>query len=164
MKGLVQGMDKDSIQAYSKRIAQANRSELVVITYEILIEHIENAQKSFSHKTQFANNIERAQSFLKELMVGLDFQYEISHNLMSLYIFINKKLIEAKQKDSIEELPRVEKMLKDLMESFREVSKQDTSGPVMQNTQKVYAGLTYGRNDVNEMSLAKNEENRGYLA
>ena len=157
-------MDKDSIQAYSKRIAQANRSELVVITYEILIEHIDNAQKSFSDKAEFANDLECAQSFLKELMVGLDFQYDISYNLMSLYIFINKKLIEAKQKDTIEELPRVKKMLMDLLGSFREVGKQDTSGPVMQNTQKVYAGLTYGRNDVNEMSLAKNEENRGFLA
>ena len=61
-------MDKDSIQAYSKRIAQANRSELVVITYEILIEHIDNAQKSFSDKAEFANDLECAQSFLKELI------------------------------------------------------------------------------------------------
>lgn len=157
-------MNKDSIQAYSKRIAQANRSELVVITYEIIIENIKTAQEYVSDKIEFTGALDKAQSFLKELMVSLDFEYKISYELMSLYIFVNKMLIEAKQKNSAESLPRVEKIMEDLLSSFREVSKQDTSAPLMQNTQKVYAGLTYGRNDINETALVGNEENRGFRA
>lgn len=157
-------MEKESIQAYSQRITQANRSELTVITYEILIEHISNAQKSFEDRNTFVSDLESAQAFLKELMISLDFNYEISYNLLSLYIFINKQLIEAKLKNSVEMLPRVQNMLEGLLTSFKEVSKQDTSQPLMQNTQKIYAGLTYGRNDVNEMSLAGNDGNRGFRA
>lgn len=157
-------MNKDSIQAYSKRIAQANRSELVVITYEIIIENIKIAQEKFEDKVEFTSVLDKAQSFLRELMVSLDFEYKISYELMSLYIFVNKMLIEAKQKDSIENLPRIQKIMEDLLSSFREVSKQDNSAPLMQNTQKVYAGLTYGRNDVNETAFAGNEEHRGFRA
>lgn len=157
-------MNKDSIQAYSKRIAQANRSELVVITYEIIIENIKIAQEKFEDKVEFTSVLDKAQSFLRELMVSLDFEYKISYELMSLYIFVNKILIEAKQKDSIENLPRIQKIMEDLLSSFREVSKQDNSAPLMQNTQKVYAGLTYGRNDVNETAFAGNEEHRGFRA
>ena len=46
-------MKKESMQAYSKRIAQANRTELIVITYEIIIEHIKNAQISFGNQKEF---------------------------------------------------------------------------------------------------------------
>lgn len=157
-------MKKESMQAYSKRITQANRTELVVITYEIIIEHIKNAQISFENQEEFSNDLDQAQAFLKELMVSLDFEHQISYNLMSLYIFINKQLIEAKLKKSCEMLPRVQGMLESLLSSFREVSKQDNSAPLMQNTQKVYAGLTYGRDDVNEMSLASDDRNRGFKA
>ena len=157
-------MKKESMQAYSKRISQANRTELVVITYEIIIEHIKNAQISFGNQEEFSNDLDQAQAFLKELIVSLDFEHQISYNLMSLYIFINKQLIEAKLKKSCEMLPRVQGMLESLLSSFREVSKQDNSAPLMQNTQKVYAGLTYGRDDVNEMSLASDDRNRGFKA
>lgn len=157
-------MKKESMQAYSKRITQANRTELVVITYEIIIEHIKNAQISFGNQEEFSNDLDQAQAFLKELIVSLDFEHQISYNLMSLYIFINKQLIEAKLKKSCEMLPRVQGMLESLLSSFREVSKQDNSAPLMQNTQKVYAGLTYGRDDVNEMSLASDDRNRGFKA
>lgn len=157
-------MKKESMQAYSKRITQANRTELVVITYEIIIEHIKNAQISFGNQEEFSNDLDQAQAFLKELIVSLNFEHQISYNLMSLYIFINKQLIEAKLKKSCEMLPRVQGMLESLLSSFREVSKQDNSAPLMQNTQKVYAGLTYGRDDVNEMSLASDDRNRGFKA
>lgn len=157
-------MKKESVQAYGKRISQANRSELVVITYEIIIEHIKNAQESIGNREMFVNDLEQAQAFLKELMVSLDFQYGISRNLLSLYIFINKQLIKAKQDNSCEVLPKVQGMLEELLKSFQEVSKQDQSEPLMQNTQKVYAGLTYGRGDVNETAYASGEENRGFRA
>ncbi|SET28583.1 flagellar export chaperone FliS [[Clostridium] polysaccharolyticum] len=157
-------MEKDSIQAYSKRITQANRTELVVITYEIIIEHVENAKKYYENRKEFVNSLEKAQSFLKELMVSLDFNYEISSNLLSLYIFINKQLIEAKQKNTCEMLSRIQGMLESLLSSFKQVSEQDKSAPLMQNTQKVYAGLTYGKEDINEMSVMADSKNRGFRA
>jgi len=159
-------MKKENIQAYSMRITQANRSELVVITYEIIIEHVHDAIESFDNgdMESFHGDLERAQAFLKELMVGLDFNQPIAKELMPIYIFVNKTLIEAKIKNCIDLLPRVSNMLSGLLESFREVSKLDQSGPLMQNTHKVYAGLTYGRNDLNETAMGVDISTRGFKA
>jgi flagellar protein FliS len=51
-----------------------------------------------------------------------------------------------------------------LKKGFVEVAKQDTRGPVMENTQQVYAGLTYGRNALNEVLVNANESSRGFRA
>lgn len=40
-----------------------------------------------------------------------------------------------------------------MKESFEEIAKQDTSGPVMENSQQVYAGLTYGKGSLNEVAI-----------
>ena len=53
------------------------------------------------------------------------------------------------------------RLLSSLRESFEELSKQDTSGPAMSNTQSVYAGLTYGKGTLNE-STSFSSDNRGY--
>ena len=62
-----------------------------------------------------------------------------------------------------EGLDKVIYMLKSLRKSFYEISKQDDSGPVLKNTQQVYAGLTYssvgGSNEISTDPLS----NRGYM-
>ena len=45
---------------------------------------------------------------------------------------------------------------------FTEAAKSDASAPLMQNVQKVYAGMTYGRSTLNENLM--NDNNRGFLA
>ena len=51
-----------------------------------------------------------------------------------------------------------------LGKSFAEIAKQDKSAPIMQNSQKVYAGLTYGKNSLNEVFFDKNQASRGFKA
>lgn len=53
--------------------------------------------------------------------------------------------------------------MKKLRASFLEVSRQDTSEPLMKNTEKVYSGLTYSRYGANEMAQ-DTLGNRGYKA
>ena len=50
-----------------------------------------------------------------------------------------------------------------LLIGYKKVSEEDTSGPVMKNTQQVYAGLTYGRGTLNEMYVNGNEARRGFM-
>ena len=61
------------------------------------------------------------------------------------------------------ELAHVEEIMSKLHAAYETVSKQDESSPVMANTQTVYAGLTYGRNNLNE-SLADQGSSRGFRA
>ena len=56
----------------------------------------------------------------------------------------------ADVRNSTEELSHVEMIMTKLHEAYKEISGLDTSGPVMANTQTVYAGLTYGRNSLTE--------------
>lgn len=131
-------MKKESIQAYSTRITQANQSELVVITYEIILEHIKDAQEAFANHDMilYSCALESAQEFLKELMVALDFKYEISRNLMSIYIFVNKVLIESKMKKNPELLSRIKKILENLLFSFKEAGNRITPSRLWKIQQK----------------------------
>ena len=61
-----------------------------------------------------------------------------------------------------EGLLEAQKLLRKLGDSFREVAKQDTSAPVMKNTETMAYGMTYGRNDVTE--TVTSDANRGFLA
>ena len=40
-------------------------------------------------------------------------------------------------------------MIESLRDAYDEVASENKTGPLMQNAQTVYAGLTYGRKDVN---------------
>ena len=60
-----------------------------------------------------------------------------------------------------ENLHHIESIIKQLHGAYKQIEKQDTSGPVMENTQTVYAGLTYGRNTLSE-NIADTALNRGF--
>ena len=46
-------------------------------------------------------------------------------------------------------------VIRGLMESFEQVAKEDHSGPVMEHSQQLYAGLTYGKGTLNEVSFGE---------
>ena len=41
-------MDKNRQKDFARRISQANRTELVVVTYDIILEEIANAKKALA--------------------------------------------------------------------------------------------------------------------
>ena len=55
-----------------------------------------------------------------------------------------------------------EKILKSLYSAFTKAAESDTSGPLMRNTQQVYAGMTYGKCSVNENLMDTNTQ-RGFF-
>ncbi len=159
-------MTKELIQAYTARITQASKTELVVITYEILLSDIKEAQTAFEigDNSQYSKVLKHASTVINELMRSLDYQYEISYNLMSLYIYASKCLIEANYQKNIGLLENAAIVIQKLMAGFEEICSQDMSGPVMQNAQQLYAGLTYGKGTLNEVYIDPQEHNRGFKA
>lgn len=83
---------------------------------------------------------------------------------MSLYIYINKSILTAIYQKKNDILTEIESILQILMEGFKGIIKEDKAGPVMQNTQQLYAGLTYGKGVLNETYLNPNEQSRGFKA
>ena len=95
---------------------------------------------------------------------SLNFKYAISYELERLYKYVNEKLALAITKRQPVDFESVENVMQKLGKSFAEIAKQDKSAPIMQNSQKVYAGLTYGKNSLNEVFFDKNQASRGFKA
>ncbi len=146
---------------FTLRISQANRTQLTVIIYEIALAYLDSAKKA--EKTEeYRLEIKRARSCVDELKHSLDFRYELSGMLLHVYIDINKLLARASVSGRKEYLEEAEAMLKKLKDAFVQVAKEDNSEPMIENAQTVYAGYTYGKNDIN-VNLDNNSIGRGFL-
>ena len=160
-------MKAESVKIFTRRITSANKSEIIVIIYDIIEENLALAKKALAEgdRETYRNEIKQAISFVKELLVSLDMNYEVSKNLASLYIYVSRCLNFALVSGKKEEIEAAEKVLRKLGDSFREVAKTDESKPVMEKTQRVYAGITYGRGlDLDETLVAPAMESRGFRA
>ena len=147
---------------YSLKISQSSRTGLIVIMYEMAVKYIDDgvlALKS-GNVDEYRTNIKRAKSVINELVSILDMKYEISYQLRNIYVFMIKALVRADIRKETDELVRIREMLLELRKAFMEAGKNDNSGAVMQNTQQVYAGLTYSRTSLNENMYS--DVNRGY--
>ncbi|MDD6491753.1 MAG: flagellar protein FliS [Firmicutes bacterium] len=158
-------MTKELKQQYTLKITQANKTQLVVILYEMLLIYLDEAQKAHEENSRegFREGIRKARGCLKELMASLHFEYEPAMNLLQLYLYANRELARADIRNSLKELDHVRMVMTRLHEAYAAISNQDTSGPVMENTQTVYAGLTYGKTALTE-NLSDQGSSRGFRA
>ena len=159
-------MNKEAQKDFARRITQANRTELLVVTYDILLSEINEAEKEHA-----AGNIEEyrvlmksAQRFLGELMSTLDFTYPISRELLRLYEYVQRLLVKSDVSGIPCEFDSVRNVINRLRNAFAKVAEGDDSEPLMANTQSVFAGLTYGKGTLNETDIDPNATNRGFLA
>lgn len=159
-------MKKEDIQIFTTRVTQASKSELVVILYEMLLTEIKEAKEAYGlgNITVFDKELKRAQKYVSELIATLDYKYPLSYDLMSLYLYVSKRIVTAIIKRNPISLDSAEVVLNKLLIGFEGVSKMDTSGPMMHNTQQVFAGLTYGKGKLNETYLDPNNRSRGFIA
>ena len=82
---------------------------------------------------------------------------------MSLYIFVNKKFIEASTLNSVQPLFTAQDVLGSLLVGWKEANRTEVSEPpVIQNSQQLYAGLTYGKDSLNE--TVYENQGRGFRA
>lgn len=151
-------------QEYTLKITNANKSQLVVIIYDIALDYLAESKEAYKmgNNKKFRDAVIHAQKCVENLITGLDLEYEVSHMLWRIYFYINRRMIEAVKNVSIEPINEIDDIIIKLRSSFDEISKSDSSGPMMGNTQSIVAGITYGRNTLNE-ALQNNGENRGYF-
>ncbi|HHW67748.1 MAG: flagellar secretion chaperone FliS [Epulopiscium sp.] len=153
------------IENRTAQIANATPGQLVVITYEVIIETLDEAQKQLAVKDEkkFKRNIDKAQKLLRELMDSLDLSYSISMDLLQLYLYINKVIIKSYVTLKEEPLEEAKKLLNTLLIGWRQaVASEEKKAPVIENAQQIYAGLTYGKGSLNEAIVE--DTNRGFKA
>lgn len=155
-------MTGQEINEFTVKISQANKTGLIVIMYEMAIKYIDDGMMALENNNieEYRVNLKRSKAVINELTSVLDMTQLISYELRSLYVFINNVLVRADIRVETEELVRVREMLVKLANSFRRIKKDDKSGPVMENTQQLYSGLTYSKTSLNEDMYG--DVNRGF--
>ena len=156
-------MTKELKQEYTLRITQANKTQLITILYEMLLVYVDDARTAYEKKDrmEFRESIRKARGCVDELLSSLHFEYDLSMNFLQLYLYVNRELARADIQNQTESLSNVESVIKNLHKAYLELEKQDLTGAVMQNVQSVYAGLTYGKHDLNE-NLSDQGFDRGF--
>lgn len=156
-------MTKDQIQDYTLKISQASRSEIIVILFELAINYLDDATKACNDNNhiEMRSNCAAAVNVINDLMGSLDFTYELAAPLFRVYEYISKEISMSVVKNDAKMLDNPRRYLNKLKDSFEKISGEDTTGPMMDNAQTIYAGLTYGRGVLNE-SVAAADSNRGF--
>lgn len=156
-------MTKELKQEFTLRITQANKTQMITILYEMALHYVDEAEEALraGDRTGLKDAVRRIQGCMCELMDSLHMEYELAHNLLQLYLYVNREVAKAALHHEAEHLEHVRPVLSKLAEAYRQVETQDMSDPVMGNAQTVYAGLTYGRNTLTE-NAADPAANRGF--
>ena len=141
-------MTDEEKKIFSLRISQSNKTEIVVISYEIILNYIQSAKECYKNSDidEMIANLKNAKKFVNDLNSNLNLNYNISYDLMSLYRYANKTLLHCIIKKDIEGISAVENIMINLKESFEQVAKLDNRGVAIKGAGQVYAGLTYGNN------------------
>ena len=158
-------MTKECKQQFTLRITQANKTEMIVILYEMVLTYLSDAEEAFKKGeiAAFREALRKTRGCIGELLASLNLEYELAARLLSLYLYCNRELVKADIRKESEPLTHVRSVIEKLLAAYRELAGQDTSGPVMQNSQTVYTGLTYGKNKLSE-DMTEESANRGFRA
>lgn len=156
-------MESSLKQEFTRRLSQCNRGEMIVIMYDIVFAYMDEAKSAHENKQyeEYKTAIKKAQAAIDSLKNSLDFKYDLSKELHPLYVYAKNSLSKAIYQNRTDGILEAEKVLRRLYASFCEAAKSDTSGPIMRNTQQVYAGMTYGRNSLNESCYE--DSHRGFF-
>ncbi len=155
-------MTREAKQQFTLRITQANSTELVVILYEMLLSYLKESDDFLRQEDReaFRGAVRKARGCLNELINSLRMEYEPAPALLQLYMFCIRRLAAGEARSESQPLREIEQVIRPLHDAYETIAAQNVSGPVMANSQTVYAGLTYGRNTLTE-NMADQGTNRG---
>lgn len=113
-----------SIQAYQNNsVETASPGELTLMLYNGCIRFIKIARKAMEDKEiEWKNtNIQKAQKIIQELMVTMNQDYAISQEILPLYDYMNRRLIEANTKNDVIILEEVQEMAEEFRDTWKQV-------------------------------------------
>lgn len=111
-------------QSYQQNsVNTASPGELTLMLYNGCLKFIHQAKKAVMDNNIEAKNtnIQKAQNIIQELMVTLNMALEVSQNMMSLYDYMNRRLMEANIKNDTGILDEVEGLVTEFRDTWKEV-------------------------------------------
>ncbi|MDR1560596.1 MAG: flagellar export chaperone FliS [Clostridiales bacterium] len=103
-------------------IFTASREELTLMLYDGALKFINQAIDATDAKDmQKANGlIMRVEDIIREFQITLDYTYELSNQLNSLYDYMHRRLIEANMSKDVGILTEVRDMLREFRDMWKE--------------------------------------------
>ena len=119
-------------------VTTASPGELTLMLYNGCLKFLVKAKNAIEEKNiQDKNsNLQKAQAIIKELMVTLKTDQEVANQMLSLYDYMNRRLIEANIKNDIEIIDEVIGLTTEFRDTWKQVI-QITRQQQYSNTQQV---------------------------
>jgi flagellar secretion chaperone FliS len=110
-------------QYQNNSVNTASPGELTLMLYNGCLRFIKLAKKAIEDKNiEVKNtNIQKAQNIVSELMVTLNMDAEVSKNILSLYDYLNRRLMEANVQNDVSILDEVEEFVVDFRDTWKQV-------------------------------------------
>ncbi|MBN8201554.1 flagellar export chaperone FliS [Bacillus sp. NTK034] len=111
-------------QSYQQNsVNTASPGELTLMLYNGCLKFVHQAKKAImDNNIEVKNtNIQKAQNIIQELMVTLNMDVEVSSNMMALYDYMNRRLMEANVKNETAILDEVEGLVTEFRDTWKEV-------------------------------------------
>ncbi|WP_419884266.1 flagellar export chaperone FliS [Peribacillus sp. B-H-3] len=125
-------------QAYQQNsVTTASPGDLTLMLYNGCLKFITLAKKAIQEDNiqEKNTNLIKAQKIIQELMVTLNMDVGVSKDLMSLYDYLNRRLIEANLKSDLAILEEVEGFVTDFRNTWKEVVQLNRQKQFSQNGQ-----------------------------
>ncbi len=117
-------------------ISTVSQVKLIVMLFDGAVRFLGIAMENMTpRKYDVVNqNIIKAQDIVTELLLSLNMEEgkEVANNLMSIYIYLKKRLLEANMKKDKKILEECTKILKELKSSWEEMEKKEPSNQIPQ--------------------------------
>lgn len=157
-------MKNELKQELTRRLCECNNGGLVLVMYDIYFGFSDDvkAALALNDRAALKKAVADVQAALDELIGALDFKYPLAGQLYPLYSYCKRLFSTVLYALDVSLVDEADSIMKKLRSSFETVAAGDKSAPLMDNAQKVYAGMTYGKGRLTESFI--NDDNRGFLA
>ena len=119
-------------------VTTASPGELTLMLYNGCLKFLTKAKKAISEKNieEKNTNIQKAQAIIIELMSTLKMEEKISAEILPLYDYMNRRLIEANIKNDITIIDEVMELTTEFRDTWKQVI-QITRQQQFTNTQQI---------------------------
>jgi flagellar biosynthetic protein FliS len=121
-------MNTNPYMKYQQATVQTSGPQLLLMLYDGAIRFVRAGIEGIVERNpgKANTNLQKAQRIVHELIASLNFDYELSNNLVRLYEYMIHQLIQANSRKSAEPAREVLNYLVDLRETWATAMKKPT--------------------------------------
>lgn len=104
-------------------VTTASPGELTLMLYNGCLKFLSKAKQAIEEKNiqEKNKNLLKAQAIINEFMSTLNMNIEVSKNMLALYEYMNRRLVEANMKNDITIIEEVEGLVTEFRDTWKEV-------------------------------------------